>query len=72
MKDCNSSLMGIIFGHKFRARYTMSAPTLEKWSSEHPIPLEAFLKIVDASKSRIYQHDICERCGETIPGGVTP
>lgn len=71
MSECNNSVAGVIFGHKFRARYSVGAPTLREWESEQPMPLVGFTEIIKASKPRIYERDICERCGAVVdkPGG---
>lgn len=63
MSDCNGSLMAVIFGHKFRARYSIT-PTIVRMDNM-PSPLYA-VEMVEASKQKIYVHDICERCGETV------
>ena len=68
MSDCNSSMMAAIFGHKFRARYSIT-PTIVSMDGMQS-PLYA-VELVEASKKKIYVHDICERCGKTVakPGG---
>lgn len=53
-----------IWGHKFEARYSFSAPAITKmgevWDAE------ATVKVLNALSAKTYEHDICTRCGFVV------
>lgn len=67
MNKCQG-LTGLIFGHKFRPRYSLSEPSINlgTMSGVSPTQIEATASLLDASKSKTYEGDICERCGHKV------
>lgn len=51
--------------HKFRARYSAGAPSLNLNSFEEA-PAFVIERMYKASKPKTYIHDICVRCGKII------
>lgn len=52
-----------IFGHKYEARYSYGRPA--KIEIEN-VCEDGLVKVLEASKSRQYVHDICVRCGHIV------
>jgi hypothetical protein len=62
MPKCTSWL-----GHKFEGRYSLGAPV--KQMDEHWLAIQgtvAIPRIIDASKPKTYERDVCVRCGAVI------
>ena len=58
LRPCQG-LFGLLFGHKYRARYDSELPSR--------LSMDTFnLKILEASKNRTYRGDICVRCGSRL------
>lgn len=55
-------LMGMLFGHKFEARYNTSSPTLQTAKGEP----KSLPELLEASKAKKYIHDVCVRCGDIV------
>lgn len=57
---CNG-FIGLIFGHKYEARYSYGHPTLTKagsyWEAREVVA------VLEASKLKTYVCDVCTRCG---------
>lgn len=49
-------------GHRFEARYSYGAPTIANFKGD-PIGV---LELIERSKVRTYERDICIHCGVTI------
>lgn len=55
-----------IWGHKFEARYSTSRPHI---TADQLFWVGGYLRgaeVLEASKTRVYQHDICVRCGHVV------
>lgn len=63
MDNACRGLAGALFGHKFRARYSIGTPTLARIRNCDDIYVAG---VVEASKPRTYHGDVCERCGVII------
>lgn len=52
-------------GHKFEARYSSSRPHIAYdalfWIGSYRVA-----EVLEASKTHVYQHDICVRCGFVV------
>lgn len=59
-------LAGLLFGHKYKPRYSEGAPSISDVQGVGPIGAE---RVINASKKRTYERDICERCGHVIEKG---
>lgn len=60
--------VGKVLGHRFEARYSVEQPA-SKIDYTGPDPIAA----IKASQVRVYECDVCVRCGKTSdPGGPTP
>jgi hypothetical protein len=62
MSRC-AGLAGLLFGHKYGARYSYGPPTLTRLSGSASVDAE---KIIAASRAAIYVRDVCERCGDAV------
>lgn len=58
-------ILGAIFGHKFKPRYSQGKPTLSNIKAD-AITINHMAEIIEASKPKSYFYDVCERCGEII------
>ena len=59
--------IGLLLGHKFQARYSLSQPMGMADVKGRDIP-----QILEATKAKPYHLDICVRCGLTVnQGGET-
>lgn len=56
-------------GHKFEGRYSLGSPTLRKADSGRASEV---VPIIEASKPKTYERDICIRCGVTVEKGAQP
>lgn len=58
-------LAGRLFGHKFSARYSYGAP---KFPGElnGEITAMGLARVLEASKPKTYECDVCERCGTIV------
>ena len=56
-------IIGAVFGHNFKPRFSESAPVVTKHSNR----IDAHtVNFYPASKESKYEFDICTRCGEII------
>ena len=65
MKPC-MGLAGRIFGHQFEPRYSLSAPI-----TNANIKADDLERVINATKARTYEGDVCVRCGQITGGGET-
>lgn len=56
-------LSGLLFGHRYRPRYSYGTPTL---AAIKGCPPWRAAEIIDASRPATYLCDICDRCGDII------
>ena len=76
MTDC-TGLMGMIWGHKFKARYDQDTKGVPNAKIDNHVLIAlgaedcalVLEKLQDIKQ--IYVHDICTRCGATIKRGDT-
>lgn len=52
-------------GHKFEGRYSYTVPQEQKFGHFEGTP-SAYEKMVRATHDKIYERDICVRCGATV------
>lgn len=53
-------LAGALFGHRFRPRYTHLPPA---WAVKAKGSPEFLLRVVEAASERVYEGEVCTRCG---------
>ncbi len=61
MKRC-IGLTGLLFGHNYSPRYSEGPIQMTKLSADNA---HFGLAAIKASKSQIYECDVCIRCGQT-------
>lgn len=62
--DCKG-ILGRLFGHKYQPRYSTSKPHPEAYTSE-PYLIGQLRSLMEASKTCVYQNDVCVRCGHVV------
>ena len=62
-----AGLLGYLLGHKFQPRYSTGSPTIyPKEIGLFSPQITAMAELLESSKVKTYEGDVCERCGKKL------